>query len=256
MLEELIRVHLAGRVSVEIGGALIDQQSFPGQQGRLAFAFLVTERARPVARSELAELLWPAGLPPAWETALSAIVSKLRGLLSKAGLDAGRALSSGAGCYELRFPGDVWLDLEVAADAIHEAEVALKRGDQRGAYGPSAVAHHIARRPFFPGDSGPWIDARRDKLRSILIRALECRAEVYLWNNEHTLAVEAARDVVRLEPFRETGHQLLMRAHAASGNSAEALLAYERCRHLLSEELGVDPSPRTKAIHLDVLQAR
>lgn len=251
----VIRIHLAGRVSIEIDGVLVDQQTFPAQQGRLAFAVLAVER-RPVARTELADILWPSGPPPAWETALSAIMSKLRSMLSKAGLNATTVLSSGAGCYELRFPGEVWLDLEVAADAIHEAEVALRRGDRRAAYGPSAVAHHIARRPLFPGDSGAWIDARRDKLRSILIRALECRAEVYLWNNEHTLAVEAARDVVTLEPFRETGHQLLMRAHAASGNSAEALLAYERCRQLLAEELGVDPSPQTKAIHLGVLQAR
>jgi len=254
--EPVIRIYLAGRVSIEIDGTLLEQSAFPGLQGRLAFAYLVAERARPVARDELADLLWPSGPGPAWETALSAIVSKLRTLLTKGGLDGARVLSSAAGCYELRLPGEVWVDLEVAADAIHEAEVALKRGDQRAAYGPSAVAHHIARRPFFPGDSGAWVDARREKLHSILIRALECRAEVYLWNNEHTLAVEAARDVVRLEPFRETGHQLLMRAHAAAGNSAEALRVYERCRQFLAEELGVDPSPRTKAIHLDVLQAR
>jgi DNA-binding SARP family transcriptional activator len=241
---------------MEVDGALVDQQAFPGQQGRVAFAYLVVERSRPVARTELADLLWPSGPAAAWETALSAIVSKLRSLLTRAGLDASRTLTAGAGCYELRLPGQVWLDLEVAADSIHEAEVALKRGDPRAAYGPSAVAHHISRRPFFPGESGAWIDARRDKLRSILVRALECRAEVYLWNNELTLAVEAAKDIVALEPFRETAHQLLMRGHAAAGNSAEALLAYERCRHLLSEELGVDPSPQTKAIHLDVLQGR
>ena len=168
---------------------------------------------------------------------------------------SGWTLTSSAGCYELRLPGNTWVDVDVAAASIHEAEVALKRGDPAAAYGPSAVAHHIARRPLFAGDSGPKVEARREKLRGILVRALECRAEVYLWNREFTLAVEAAKDVVALEPFRETAHQLLMRGHAAAGNSAEALWVYERCRKLLSEELGVDPSRQTKAIHEEILRS-
>ena len=45
-----------------------------------------------------------------------------------------------------------------------------------------------------------------------------------------------------------------MRALAAMGNSAEALLAYEACRRLIAEELGVDPSPETKAAHEAVLR--
>lgn len=241
---------------MEVDGTLIDVDAFPGHQGRLVFAYLVTERSRPVARAELVDLLWPSGPTAAWETALSALVSKLRTLFARVGLDNPDTLSSAAGCYELRLRGDVWLDLEAAAEAIHEAETALKRADPRGAYGPSAVAHHIARRPFFPGDASTWTETRRAKLQSILIRALECRAEVYTWNNEHALAFEAARDVVTLEPFRETGYQLLMRAHAAAGNAAEALRAYERCRQLLADELGVDPSPQTKAVHLEVLQGR
>lgn len=253
MASPAIRVHLAGRVSLEVDGHRVEQQAFPGQQGRVAFAYLVCERSRPVSRAELAGVLWSAELPAAWDSALSAIISKLRSLLGKAGLDATQALTSGAGCYELRFPGNAWVDLDVAAESIHEAEVALTEGRHADAYGPSAIAHHIARRPLFAGDEGTWVEGRRDKLRSILVRALECRAQVYLWNSEFTLAVEAAKDVVALEPFRETGHQLLMRSHAAAGNTGESLLAYERCRALLAEELGVDPSRQTKQLHDEVL---
>ncbi len=164
-------------------------------------------------------------------------------------------LTSAVGCYELRLPHGAWVDLEAAADSIHEAEAALKAGHPARAYGPSAVAHHIARRPFLPGEEGAWVEYRREKLRSILVRALECRAEVYLWNNEPSLAVEAARDAVMLEPFRETAYQLLMRAHAAAGNTAEALWVYERCRKLISEELGVDPSRQTREVYRQVLQS-
>ena len=232
---------------------LIGPAEFPGQQGRAAFALLVGERPNPVSRDLLAEAIWPHGPPTARDAALNSIVSKLRSLLARAGLDGAATLVAGAGCYEVQLPAGTWIDHEAASDAIHEAESALRAGDPAGAYGPSAVAHHIARRPFLPGENGPWFDGRREKLERILVRALECRAEVYLWNREHSLAVEAGRELVRLRPFREQGYRLLMRAYTASGNAAEALQVYERCRTLISEELGVPPSPETRALHQQVL---
>lgn len=248
----MLRIHLSGRLTIDAGEIRIDAADFPGQQGRAAFALLVGERGSPVSRHALAAALWPANPPRAWDAALTSIASKLRAVLAQAGLD-GAALASGGGCYELRLPSGAWIDHEVAADAIHEAESALRAGEPARAYGPSAVAHHIARRPFLPGEEGEWFEQRRERLRSIMVRALECRAEVYLWNAEYSLAVEVARDAVALQPFRETAWQLLMRAHAEAGNTAEALRAYERCRTLIADELGVPPSPATQALHAALL---
>ena len=251
--EKSIRIRLAGRVSIEVGECLLDQAEFPGVQARTAFAFLTAERSRPVTRGELIEALWPGDAPPSCENALHAILSKLRSSLARAGLDQSTTLVGASGCYELRLPPHTWVDLEAAADAIHEAEVALRAGDPGRAYGPSAVAHHIARRPFLPGAEGPWFDAWRMRLRNILLRALECRGEVYLWNREFTLAIEAANELIVLEPLRESAHRVLMRGLAGAGNTAEALHAYERCRLLIARQLGVDPSKQTKAVYEAVL---
>ena len=254
MAPRSVRVHLAGRVSIEVDGHLADQGAFSGQQGRLAFAYLVSEGTRPVARAELVDVLWAADVPPSAEAALSAVISKLRSLLQHAGLDRA-ALTSSPGCYELRLPPNTWVDIDAASDAIHEAESALRAGDPASAYGPSAVAHHIARRPLLPGEDGPWVNGRRARLRGILLRALECRANVYLWNREFPLAVAAARELVALEPLHESGHRLLVRSLAESGNGAAALWAYEQCRRLIASELGVDPSRETKAVYEAVLQS-
>jgi DNA-binding SARP family transcriptional activator len=250
-----VRLYLAGRVSVEGGAQLVRSDQFPGQQGRVAFAYLATERGRPITLEELAEAIWPGRLPPAWESALRAIVSKLRSVIAKPGLCGTSALTSARGCYELRLPAYTWVDIEAAAEAIHDAEVALRKGEPRLAYGPSAVAHHIARRPFLAGEQGPWIESQRERLRDILLRALEVRTEVYLWNAEHSLALRAAKDLIALAPIRESGHRLVMRTHTAVGNMAEALQAYERCRKLIARELGVDPSPQTKATYEQILQS-
>lgn len=97
------------------------------------------------------------------------------------------------------------MDHEVAFESVHEAEAALKQGDFRSAYGPSAIARLISQRPFLPRSDADWIEGRRAKLGSTLVRALECRSDIYLRNGEPSLAVEQAGEAISLEPFRGVG---------------------------------------------------
>lgn len=250
----MLRIYLSGPMRIESESLVLGPETFPGEQGRVAFACLVGHRG-PVSRSALATVVWPAGLPTAWREGLSPIISRLRALLSRIGIDGRTALRLRDSSYVLRLPARTWIDHEVALSSIHQAEAALASGNAAEAYGPSGVALQIAQRPFLPGMTGAWLERRRSSLRGILLRALECRAEVYVWNRQHSLAVEAAREAVTLEPFRESSHRLLMRAHAAAGNGAQALLAYEQCRKLIAEELGVRPSTQTQALHTEILRS-
>lgn len=216
-------------------------------------ALLGTRVETPVARGAIAEELWEAGRPPSWDAALSTIVSKLRGALARVGLDGNAIVRACDGCYVLHLPNDGWIDHEAAFDAIHRAEAAMTKGEPVDAYAPSAIALHIARRPFLAGSEASWIDARRDKLRSVHVRALECRASFYIWNGEHHLAVAAAAEALALEPLRESSCRLLMTAHAAAGNTAQAMSVYEDCRSRIANELGVAPSPETRGLHASLL---
>ena len=52
--------------------------ALPGRQGRLLFAYLLLNRDRDCGRIELIDLLWPERPPAAADSALSALLSKLR----------------------------------------------------------------------------------------------------------------------------------------------------------------------------------
>lgn len=157
---------------------------------------------------------------------------------------------------QLHLPQGAWVDIEAASDSIHEAEGFLKARKWRQAWAAAQVAYHVSRRPFLVGEAGVWVEQQRERLQTIFVRAGECLAETYIWNGEPTVAIDVVQEVVTAQPFRETGYQLLMRAHAAAGNRAGALLVYERCRKLISKEPGVAPSAETHAVYLNVLQAR
>jgi SARP family transcriptional regulator, regulator of embCAB operon len=251
-----LRIYVTGRVAVEYGGKLLEQDAFPGKQGLLAFVRLLFTRETAVSRDELALVLWPEGLPRAWDAALNSIASKLRVLLAQTGLNKSTVLPAALSCYQLNLPTDTWVDIEVATDSLHAAEGMLKAGQHREAWSNAQVAYHICKRPFLPGETGSWAAQQRERLALSFARAGECLTEIYIWNGEPSVAVDVATQVVAEQPFRETGYQLLMRAHAAAGNRAEALWVYERCRKLISDELGVVPSPETSAVFLEILHMR
>ena len=75
-----------------------------------------------------------------------------------------------------------------------------------------------------------------------------------VWNREFPTAVRYAEYLVEMNPFRESSHRALMRAHAAAGDRAEAIRAYETCRRRLVEELGVGPSAETENLYESLLR--
>lgn len=249
----VVSVRLAGRLSVAYGHRTVDADAFRGRQGRLVFAFLVTNH-RPVTRDELAELLWADDIPTAWDSNLSAIVSRLRSLLERIGLDGSEVISGARGTYEFRPPGDLWVDIAYAERSLREAEAAVAAGEQRRGAAAAAVARDVARRPLLPGDESPWLEQKRSETRELLVRASEVLADAQHACGDLTSALRVAEEVVKLEPFRESGYRRLMAIHADAGNRAEALQTWERCRGLLAEELGVEPSPETEALYLELLR--
>jgi peptide/nickel transport system substrate-binding protein len=250
-----LRVFLAGRVAIEAGGTVLDEGRLAGRQGRLVFAYLVSEQGRPVPRDQLAEALWGPTPPATWDKALTVIASKLRRALTDAGVDGATALTSAFGCYRLDLPEGTWVDLSAATDAAEAAERALAAGDLEAARADGSLAASLVRPPFLPGDDGGWVEQKRREIGDLHIRALRVLGDTSLCLGDAAAAAKWAEQAIALEPFRESGYRRLMEAHAAAGNRAEALQVYERCRRLLAEELGAYPSPETESIYRELLAA-
>src|ERR1700754_4330858 len=117
--------------------------AMPGRQGRLLFAYLLLNRDRDCGRPELIDLLWPERPPAAADTALSALLSKLR-----------RALGAQAisGRSELRLvpPADVDVDVERAAAAAADAAAALHGGDWSAASACAQIVLDVDLAGFLP----------------------------------------------------------------------------------------------------------
>jgi DNA-binding SARP family transcriptional activator len=238
------RIQLCGRVVAVLDGARIEDE-LPGRQGRLLFVHLLANRLRPVPRRELEAAIWPEHAPDSVDSALSALLSKLRRVVRLEGRAEVRIV----------LPPGAWIDLEAAPEALHRAESAAGRQDWTEAWGPARVAQHITARGFLVGEDAPWVVEIRNRLDGIHVRSLELVAEACLGigGGELDTAERATRTLVGVAPFRESGHRLLMQVLDARGNRAEALQAYEELRTLLRDELGASPSPATQEVHRRLL---
>jgi SARP family transcriptional regulator, regulator of embCAB operon len=232
------KVQLCGRLAVELDGERVEER-LPGRQGRLLFAFLAANRNRTLTRAQLLDALWPDGR----DGGLAPLLSKLRRIVPLDGL-------------RLALPPAAWVDIEAAADGVHRAESAIAQGDFHRAWGPSQVAMFISGRVFLLGEESAWIDDTRRRLDELHLRALEAYAHAGLGigGTELAAAVRAGRELTRREPYRETGHRLLMNALAREGNTAEALRVYDELRTRLQDDLGAAPSTETQELHKQLLR--
>ena len=93
-----------------------------------------------------------------------------------------------------------------------------------------------------------WLCIERERCRQMRIHTLESLAELLTRQGRHAQAIQAALAAVRAEPLRETAQVILIKAHLSEGNTCEAIRQFEAFRILLADELGLQPSPRVKAL--------
>ena len=238
---ETARVQLCGRLAAAIGGRPIGE-SLLHREERLLFSYLVLHRLQPVDPVTLIDALWPEQRPADATARVSRLLSRLRRLL-------GPCLELQP-VVQLRLPVGSFVDVEAAAEAVHRAEAAVARADWASSWAAARVALHTARRTFLPGARASWIDAQRNRLRGIELRALECAAAtgLGLGGNELGSTERCGRALIEQEPLRESGYRYLMEALARRGNRAEALQVYADLARRLEAELGIGPAPEIRAI--------
>jgi len=243
----LARVYLTGGLRLDGPAGSFDDADLPGHQGRIAFAALVIER-RPLSHDELADIIWDESPPERWKNVLTPVISKIRSLVTKTGLDGSAVLTSAGGAYELHAPADMWIDAENALRRLDRAEGALRHHQYAEAAPDATIASSILRRPFLTGVDNLWADRIRRRQTDALYRCSITLAAVWNELGDPQLAATAAETAIQLDPLRETGYRLLIQAEQGRRDRSAALRAFARCEDILAAEFGAQPSPETIAL--------
>jgi WD40 repeat protein/DNA-binding SARP family transcriptional activator len=225
-----------------------------GPKERLLLALLLMRPNRVVAVEALIQGLWGERPPPTAAKTLQSHVMRLRHAL-----EPGRARGAAGGVLVTREPGYLLRIAPGALDAsrFEELTAQARRALADDATDAAALLREAlglwrgqAFEEFLDSDLAV---AEADRLAELRLIAVEDRIEADLRLGRHRELVAELEGLVREQPLRERLWAQLLLGLYRSGRQADALLAYQRARSVLVEELGIDPGAELRRLHAAVL---
>ncbi len=248
-----IQIFTFGTLQVVRGDHLVTESDWHTRQARQLLKILVTERPRPVSTDRLIEILWPQSTPDAAATTLRSAINALRNVLEpeRPNRAPSRYIITQTPGYAFRLHSEVWLDVEAFEQRLHSAQRTNDLVERRQLI-EEAVAYY--KDDYLVSDPyADWATTERERLRERYFNGLLQLAEIEALEGDYAEAISTVRLILARDEVRENAYQALMRYQAESGDSAGALLTYERARSILANELGADPSPLTQQWHQRIL---
>lgn len=246
-----MRIQLFGQMSVvgtprgEIG-----PRDFRGLKPKQLLELLVVDRGHVVSKSRLADHLWGDDLPRNYTATLETYISLLRQMLEPGVLARDSVIVTERGGYRLDTDR-----VEVDLDEFDRLVAQAAGATPLEALSLINEALHLVRGDVLEDEpDSDWAEAERGAYQQRHVQALIDAGRLSLLTGEVTAARALAERAVALNPLAEAAYQVLMTASYSLWRQEEALQAFDKCRRLLADELGIDPLDETVALHLAILR--
>jgi len=213
-------IQLLGTPSVQIDG--VPQPPPRGKKAWALLAYLVVS-GRPAPREQLASLLFGEADDPLG--ALRWNLAEIRRLLARPDAVQGSPV-------ELTLPPDAFVDVRTLSAGTWVEAVELGGLGRELLEGVS-----VASSPAFEA----WLLAERRHVQQQTESILHEAALARLAAGQGDAAIDLAARLVASNPFEENFQELLIRAHAATGDRAAAARQLSACIELFRRELGIEP---------------
>jgi DNA-binding SARP family transcriptional activator len=224
----------------------------PHGKQRTLLAALLAHAGQVIPVDELAEVLWEDGPPLSARVTLQNYVKRLRQALGPAGRARLRTHRPG---YLMEAGADE-VDLLQFGALCEAGHAAACQGDWARAAARLRTALSLWRgQPFGGVPSGLLALTEGPRLEEMRIDALEARIDAEMHLGGHGEVITELRHLIAAEQLRERPRGLLMLALYRAGRRAEALAEYRDARRALVRELGLEPGPRLRQLHQQILSA-
>lgn len=237
-------IRLFGPLSFEDGDRKLGPSDFGGARPKQVLEILLVARGHRVPTDRLAELLWGDDRPRNVSGSLQTFVSVLRRHLSPDAERARALVVTESEAY--RFATElVALDLD-SFDQLLERSA---RESTASALAALEQALDLVRGDVLEDEPyTTWALDLRGSYQGRVLGAHLDAAHAALAEHDLAAGLGHAETAASLDRFSERAHRSEMLALYALGRTHEALARYRDYRKRLDEELGLEPTPETRAI--------
>jgi DNA-binding SARP family transcriptional activator len=233
----VLTVRLLGGFEVKLAGERVD---IPSRAAQTLLAQLLLPVGQAHRRGRLAGLLWPDVPETKAQNSLRQALWLLRSALDPSG--AGVIVSD---------------RMTVAVDPafFRRVDVAVLQEPLT----PDAPIEELAARvgtydgELLPGFYDDWVVVERDRLEVLYERLMLELLKRLEAGSRWPQVLEWGERWIGLGHVPEVAFQSVMRAHAALGQAASAIQAFQRCRDALRARLGLEPTEATRALYRQIV---
>lgn len=245
---------LLGPFEVRYHGRLMTP--WPSQRAASLLKFLLLNHGRTVRREVLMDAFWPGSSTKSARNNLNVTVYQLRQQL-RAHDPCRTHVVYNAGSYRMDPKLRCRTDVDDYARSVARGHRAVDSGDRLAAVIWYRKATRLYAGPLLEDDtSGEWYTASQRQFHFEHCAVLERLCALLLELNEIDEAITVGDQLLRTDPCRETGHQLLMRAYAALDQPHLIVQQFRQCEATLRRELSVELSEATVELYRALLTGR
>jgi DNA-binding SARP family transcriptional activator len=213
------------------------------------FSYLLIFKDYPQPRESLLELLWRNQSPAKSKKHLRQTLWHLQSILKDENNSPASKLIIDSDWIQINPSVNVWLDVtefEQAFKSMQDRPIqALTLND----FQSIEYAVSLYKGDLLEGWYHDWCIFERERFQIMYLMLLDKLVQYCEIHQQYGSGLLYGAKILRQDRGYERAHRQLMRLYYMNGNRTQALHQYARCATALRDELGVEPSERTKALY-------
>jgi ATP/maltotriose-dependent transcriptional regulator MalT/two-component SAPR family response regulator len=238
-----LTIQAFGSAQVKVNAKRVTISQWQTQEARRLFFYFLTS-ARTATKEQVGLDFWPDLSPSQLKLRFKNTIYRLRRALGQ------EAISFNDNLYQFNRTIDYEYDVETFEMCIAQAKAAQDANERIAGYQSAVV---LVRGLYLEDIDATWAEAERERLKQEYLSALVSLARLHQEGGDTTKALQACQRALAFDPCCEEAYCQAMRLYAQMGDRAAVARQYRVYQQAFASELGLPPSPETKALYRSLI---
>lgn len=241
-----MKVSLFGKFNISIGE---NSAYIRARKVQELLIYLLIFRSHPQPRESLSEILWADQPAVTSKKNLRQTLWHLQSAFKEFNSSSRMELLIEDGWIHIRLPSNFWLDtaeFEQVFDLVnHKPAQELSAED----FEATQYAVNLYKGDLLEGWYQDWCIFERERFQMMNLTLLDKLVQYCEIHQKYEAGLSYGWQILRHDHAYERAHRQMMRLYSMAGDRTQALHQYQRCIQALRDELGIEPSARTKLLY-------